>query len=202
RSGDDYMIEDMESTNGTFVNRQRVTRHALEDGDVILVGKHTLVFDRKGGETVVVDDATPFMPKMGNTVFLDSELHKALLSNLNSGAPDGDPAGILTTAKLPTSASAAKVGVLRVMNGGGDHREYYLEAQTSLIGKDETSLVRLKGWFKPAVAVAITRNGQGYVATRLGGRTFVNGQPLARRHGLTDGDILRISGLTLEFRLR
>jgi pSer/pThr/pTyr-binding forkhead associated (FHA) protein len=38
------------------------------------------------------------------------------------------------------------------------------------------------------------------VATRLGGRTLINSEPLSGRHDLKDGDILRVSGLTLEFR--
>ena len=35
-------IEDLESTNGTFVNGKRVQKHILNPGDVISVGTHTL----------------------------------------------------------------------------------------------------------------------------------------------------------------
>ena len=77
-----------------------------------------------------------------------------------------------------------------------------MEARTSLIGRADTSAVRLKGWFKPRVAVAITRNGHGYIATQLAGNTLINSQPLAGRYDLKEGDILKVSGLTLEFRLK
>jgi len=97
--------------------------------------------------------------------------------------------------------AAGKAAVLRVLAGDADQSEYHLEAHTSLIGKADSSLVRLTGWFKPDVAVAITRNGQGYVATLLGGKTLINGQPLRGRQGLKDGDVLRVSGLALEFRV-
>ncbi|MFP5450562.1 MAG: FHA domain-containing protein, partial [Thermoleophilia bacterium] len=36
--GMDYYIVDMGSTNGTEVNGQVITRHALADGDVIVMG--------------------------------------------------------------------------------------------------------------------------------------------------------------------
>jgi hypothetical protein len=90
--------------------------------------------------------------------------------------------------------------VLRVLEGRADHQEYRLEANTSLIGSGDAALVRLRGWFKPRVALAIARDGEGYVATRLGGKTLVNSEPLTGRHTLKDRDILHVSGLTLEFR--
>ncbi len=39
-----YLVQDLESGNGTFVNGQQVTQAILSDRDQILVGKHTLVF--------------------------------------------------------------------------------------------------------------------------------------------------------------
>jgi hypothetical protein len=62
--------------------------------------------------------------------------------------------------------------------------------------------VRLEGWFKPNMAVAITRNSQGYVATSLGGRLLINNQPTRGRHELKDGDVLEVSGLTLAFSVK
>ena len=35
-------IEDLDSTNGTFVNGKKVQKHILNPGDVISVGTHTL----------------------------------------------------------------------------------------------------------------------------------------------------------------
>ena len=46
REGDEYYIEDHESTNGTLVNRLRIERQRLRDGDVIAIGKFRLRFDR------------------------------------------------------------------------------------------------------------------------------------------------------------
>jgi hypothetical protein len=52
------------------------------------------------------------------------------------------------------------------------------------------------------MAVAITSNRQGYVATLLGGSMLVKGQSVRGRHELKDGDVFEVSGLVLEFSLK
>jgi hypothetical protein len=44
RRDDHWMIEDLGSLNGTFVNRRRVDTASLEDGDEIQIGKYRLTF--------------------------------------------------------------------------------------------------------------------------------------------------------------
>ena len=44
---DGVTIEDAGSLNGTFVNRRRVERHELEDGDELQIGKYKLSFLEK-----------------------------------------------------------------------------------------------------------------------------------------------------------
>ena len=194
RDGDRFVVEDLESTNGTFVNEQRISRHTLKDGDIVGIGKHKLVFDQAAGPGSVDefgDDAKPAMANLRDTVFLDTQRHKAMIAKLK----DANGHGV-------ASAPAGRIAVLRVVAGRTDRAEYSLDAHTCLIGKGESSLVRLKGWFKPSVAVAITRNTQGYMATVLNGRTQINSERLVGRRPLNDGDVLRVSGLTLEFKLK
>ncbi len=40
-----FTLVDLGSTNGTFVNRELVTNRLLRDRDVLLIGKHELLFD-------------------------------------------------------------------------------------------------------------------------------------------------------------
>lgn len=40
-----FMLRDLESTNGTFVNDEKITMHNLKHNDSILIGKHKLIFD-------------------------------------------------------------------------------------------------------------------------------------------------------------
>ena len=190
RDGDACVVEDLQSTNGTFVNEKRVTRRTLQDRDVLLIGKHTLVFDQMARDEPALDDTNTPIADVDSTVFLDTMQHRALLAKL----------GIEHHAK--EAAARAKVGVLKVIRGNADRSEFNLEAQTSLIGKQQASLIRLKGWFKPKVAIAITRDGHSYVATLLHGNTQINHQ---RRHGrcpLSDGDVLEVGGLVLEFNFK
>ena len=44
RVGDQYMLEDLNSVNGTIVNNQRITSVVLNEGDLIEIGKFLLVF--------------------------------------------------------------------------------------------------------------------------------------------------------------
>jgi pSer/pThr/pTyr-binding forkhead associated (FHA) protein len=38
------VIEDLNSTNGIYVKSKRVRRHYLNDGDVVVIGKHELIY--------------------------------------------------------------------------------------------------------------------------------------------------------------
>ena len=214
RDGDHFAVEDLQSTNGTFVNGMRVSRHILQHGDVVQVGTHELVLDQLvDAEPAPGDQAELSIPNEGETVFIDK---RKLLARLMQSETDARKCDALMArlrdvdthvgrsgdAPPDRTSMPAKVGVLRVLAGRADQAEYNLEGQTSLIGKGRSSLVRLRGWFKPPVAVAITRNRQGYVATLLGGTVLINSQRVSGRHELKDGDTLDVSGLLLGFSYR
>ena len=42
--GDQWHIDDCGSLNGTYVNRERIESHRLEDGDELQIGKYKLTF--------------------------------------------------------------------------------------------------------------------------------------------------------------
>jgi pSer/pThr/pTyr-binding forkhead associated (FHA) protein len=44
RSGEDFTVSDAGSLNGTYVNRDRIDRVQLKDGDEVQIGKYRLVF--------------------------------------------------------------------------------------------------------------------------------------------------------------
>jgi len=213
RDGGQFVVEDLQSTNGTSVNGNRVSRQVLHHGDVVQVGKHELVLDQLvDGDAAAPDQAELSTPNQGETVFVDKRKLLARLMHSETDARKYDALvarlmDVETHASRSSHATAepasgpAKVGVLRVLAGRADQTEYHLQAHTSLIGRGKSSLVRLRGWFKPKVAVAITRNRHGYVATLFGGNVLINSQSVNGRHELKDGDLLAVSGLILEFRL-
>jgi pSer/pThr/pTyr-binding forkhead associated (FHA) protein len=44
RQGDSFTVSDVGSLNGTYVNRDRIDRVQLNDGDEVQIGKFRLVF--------------------------------------------------------------------------------------------------------------------------------------------------------------
>jgi hypothetical protein len=203
-------VEDLQSTNGTFVNGVRVSRKILKHGDVLQVGQHRLVLDQMAeSDAQQTEDAGPSTPTNGETVFIDK---RTLVEKLMQSETDARKYEALlarlkdveTHARGDNRADApaqAQNAALRVVSGRADQTVYPLHAQTSLIGKGHSSTVRLRGWFKPRLALAISRNRQGYVATWLGGVVLVDNKPLNGRHELKDGDMLDVCGLLLEFTL-
>ena len=208
--GGQYIVEDLKSLNGTFVNEQRITRHTLQHGDAVLVGKHTLLFDATAEKAAPATQpaSAPAAPvqDLGGTVFLDTKAHKEMLSKM---AAEAESKAEALTARMPAAQTAgraaaapAQLGVLTVLSGSTDQPQYVLEGQTALIGKSKTALVRLKGWFKPDVAAAITRKRNSYVVTPLAGKTRVNRQPLTGPYELQEGDVVEVSGVSLQFTLQ
>ncbi len=48
KRGDTYIVQDMNSANGTYVNGQKVGEHYLKDADEVLIGKFLIKFDATG----------------------------------------------------------------------------------------------------------------------------------------------------------
>jgi pSer/pThr/pTyr-binding forkhead associated (FHA) protein len=55
---DSCLIEDLNSTNGIYVQSKRVRRHNLNDGDVVQVGQHEIMY---------LDERAPRMRGLGDT---------------------------------------------------------------------------------------------------------------------------------------
>jgi len=211
-AGGQVIVEDLNSRNGTFVNNQAVTKHPLQEGDVIRIGKHTLTYYGVGKGEALPDTApaaaAPGAPvqDLGGTVFLDTKSQKELLAKAKAAAQAqaaaaAEPGAPAAPAAVPRAVAAAptKAGVLTVVSGKTNQKQYTLETQTTLVGKSDTSLIRLKGWFKPQVAAAITRKGSAYLVTPLAGKSQINGQPLRQGYELKPGDVLNICGVTFQF---
>jgi pSer/pThr/pTyr-binding forkhead associated (FHA) protein len=200
KEGNHYVLEDLKSTNGTFVNDKPVARHTLLEGDIIVVGKHNLVFTLKGGEQT--EDHKPDdgqLAEIGGTMFLDTEKQKSLLSGLDRGRPSQVYDAVVPKTAIPTAQG--RIGTIKVVAGNTGQSEYVLAAVTTMIGKADTAQIRLKGWFKPQVAAAIARKGEGFTITPMGGKVTVNGEKVSGRRELISGDMIEVGGLTLEFTL-
>ena len=200
REGNHYVLEDLKSTNGTFVNDKPIARHTLLEGDSILVGKHTVVFTQQGGEEQVEQPKEEqLVPEIGGTRMLDTQKQKDLLGNLDRGRPS--PVRVPISPKTAIPTAQGRIGTIKVVGGNTGQSEYVLSAVTTMIGKSDAAQIRLKGWFKPKVAAAIARKGEGFTITPSGGNLKVNGEKVTSRRELASGDLIEVSGVTLEFTL-
>jgi len=76
-----FILTDLQSTNGTFVNDQLISSHTLGHNDKITIGKHELVFDDSILEQKIDvandDDLTD-----DKTRILDTAEYRELINNL------------------------------------------------------------------------------------------------------------------------
>ncbi|HEX9626397.1 MAG TPA: FHA domain-containing protein [Acidiferrobacterales bacterium] len=59
--GEDSFIQDLNSTNGTFVNNVKITKHHLKDGDTVVIGKHALVYNNENAARAPADNLAKTM---------------------------------------------------------------------------------------------------------------------------------------------
>ena len=193
---DHYVVEDMSSLNGTFVNNQRIRRTSLKEGDEIMIGKHSLVYQEEGGVSpaaAVVDKTQQIQSAPDATVILDTKKRREFLAKATSIATEGS-----------SPEGKEKVGCLTVLDGKTDQREYILTSKLSVIGKSEMALVKLKGWFAPKVAAIINRREGKYdiAPSEKAGATKVNSEVLSAPRELKEGDTVQIGRVKMQFYFR
>ena len=185
--GDTYFVEDLGSTNGTFVNEKKVMKCGLHDQDVVGLAKHALVFvdEREKAAAAGTDDSD-------KTMVLNPQKQEAL-------------------AKAASAANAAakdeKAGWIRVLQGIVGPNEYELKGMSTYIGKSDRVQIPIKdaGFFSraPEVAASIHRKTEGYVLKAVKeGFPVVNKQAVVDSVVLKDGDIIECGGTTLQFFLK
>jgi len=183
--GDTYYVEDLESTNGTFVNEKRIVKSGLHDQDVIGVAKHALVFidDRAKPEEAGGADKTMVM-----TAEKQEAMAKAVVA---ANAP----------------AKVEQAGWLRVLKGVVALPEYELKGTSTYIGKSDRVQIPIAdgGFFNrsPEVAASIHRKAEGFVMMAVKeGFPVVNGKSLSGSTVLKDGDIIECGGTSFQFFLK
>jgi pSer/pThr/pTyr-binding forkhead associated (FHA) protein len=191
------VIEDLNSLNGTFVNNQRVQRVTLKQSDQILIGKHHLVVDMGGTvEAPAIPERKVSAPKVEETMVLDTKKRKELMAQAMGGAGMGQE----KTQQLSQAQQARqRFASLVVIAGNTDQREYSLSGKLTVIGKEEGSTIKLRGWFKPRVAAQITKRDDGYYIGPAGKTPTVNGHPVAHPTKLNEGDLIEVAGVKMNF---
>ena len=76
KQGRSCVIEDLNSTNGTFVNERKITRKVLKENDIITIGKHSLVVMPEKGRAKAT---SPVITDIDRTWKLDTEQHRKMM---------------------------------------------------------------------------------------------------------------------------
>jgi len=150
--------------NGSFVNEKLISTHWLKHGDIITVGKHSIVFAFKDGEARP-DVANP-EEDMDQTMVMDTNSYKSMLAKSPTSATSPDIAK--TKAKEP-------IGVLSYVAGG--QGEVEISKKLFKIGKASTNDIVVSGFLVGQVAATISKRPDGYFFTYAGGtsKPKVNG---------------------------
>ena len=186
----DSFLEDLNSTNGTYVNGKLIKKHALQHGDVITAGHHQLRF---------VEEDTQQDEFEKTLVIQPSSRPVERLRTVASSEITGKHRAVDSAAAAPRVAPAAPVAVparkarLQVLSGAFAGRELELVKTLTTLGR-------------PGVQVAaITRRSDGFYivhvdSTPESGFPLVNGiatGPQARK--LSDNDVIQLAGVKLGF---
>jgi len=174
---DDSFLEDLGSTNGTYVNGKLVKKHALKDGDVIAIGKHELKYINENAS----DDDDEFEKTMIIKPGSASAAVAAAQAAQDAGAaPAPTPQG----GASPAASGGMPLGRLTVLNGPIAGKELELTKALITLGKP-------------------SRRPQGYFLTHIessGGFPVVNGAEVgAKAYQLKDGDLIELASIKMEF---
>ena len=181
---DDSFLEDLGSTNGTYVNGKLVKKHALKDGDVVAIGKHELKY--------VNENASDDEDEFEKTMIIKPGSASAAVAAAQAAENAGAAAEPTPQAGAPAASSGGMpLGRLTVLNGPIAGKELELTKALITLGKPGTQ-----------VAV-ISRRPQGYFLTHIessGGFPVVNGAEIgAKAYQLKDGDMIELAGIKMEF---
>ena len=174
--GADVFIEDLNSTNGTYINGKAVKKQLLTHNDTVEIGKYKIKY--------LVEDGTDYEKTMIMKPGAMSGAHHAPSSAGYSPTVGFGASGF---GALGSSIAPASI---RVLNGAAAGREVNLTKVVTTVGK-------------PGVQVAsITKRPGGYVYAHVEGamRPTVNGHPLTGETvQLKNGDVIELAGTQMQF---
>jgi pSer/pThr/pTyr-binding forkhead associated (FHA) protein len=182
----DSFLEDLNSTNGTYVNGKLIKKHALQHGDVITVGHHQLRFVDNQAADNEPDEFEKTMVIQPSAAMEDRI--RAVKAEKEPARPNGThaPAGAAAATALPKAK-------LQVLSGSFAGRELELIKALTTLGR-------------PGIQVAaITRRADGYYLVHVDGGSdesfpLVNGSPIgAQARRLSDNDVITLAGVKMGF---
>ena len=179
--GADVFIEDLNSTNGTYINGKAIKKQLLQHNDTVEIGKYKIKY--------LVDEGHDYEKTM---IMRPGAMAGAMPGAGNGGDVQRPHSGFGALQATP-SLPAAQPALIKVLNGAAAGREVTLTKVVTTVGK-------------PGVQVAsITKRPSGYAFAHVEGnsRPMVNGIPLTGDSiPLRNGDVIELAGTQMQFIFR
>jgi pSer/pThr/pTyr-binding forkhead associated (FHA) protein len=186
----DSFLEDLNSTNGTYVNGKLIKKHALQHSDLITVGHHQLRFAEDDEQQDEFEKTLVIQPSARpiDMVRRAEEKVERAAAKVVKESPEA-----AERRPPPEGQVAVKRARLQVLSGQFAGRELELVKALTTLGR-------------PGVQVAaITRRAEGFFIVHVesaGGSDYplVNGTsigPQARK--LNDNDVIQLAGVKMGF---
>ena len=180
--GEDSFVQDMNSTNGTFVNNKRIAKHHLENNDVITIGNHSL--------TYINEKAVKSGADFAKTVIINPHKQEEMLAQAGKEAA----ASAKAPSPSPSPVSDTRLGSLFILSGANNGKRIDLTSAVTNLGRAGKR------------AGVISRSGHGrYVllpgdnneAPRLNGvKVSASGEELK------NGDVIEAADSRMQFYLK
>jgi pSer/pThr/pTyr-binding forkhead associated (FHA) protein len=175
---EDSFLEDLGSTNGTYVNGKLVKKYALGHGDNITLGKHQIIYQSGSGGGAKEKFEQPMITRQGEAGISEEA---AIAFEAASSTP-------------PPMAN--KEACLKLLSGANAGKELVLTKALTTIGQPGVQVA------------AITRRPQGFFLIHVDGGPNnavpkVAGTPIgSSAYELKSHAIIEIAGVKMEFYLR
>ncbi|MCM2252094.1 MAG: FHA domain-containing protein [Ramlibacter sp.] len=171
-AGSEVYLEDLNSTNGTYVNGKAVKKQLLQNSDTVEIGKYKIKY---------INEAT------------GPAFEKTMIMKAGSIVPPAPARPVPDPAPGPGAAqpeTAQAKAAIKVLSGAAAGREVALLKVVTTIGKPGVAVA------------AITRRPHGFVVAHVDGAnkptlngTTISAEPVTLKHG----DLLELAGTQMQF---
>jgi predicted component of type VI protein secretion system len=190
--GEDFILKDLDSTNGTKLNGKKITSAELRHGDHINLFKHTLNFVLVSSEQMINKENTvPAHSENSvdpdSTIMLDANHIKNMVSDYKPEKKAGDNRGSSNQPLLEIT-SADGVNTIPLSN------------KAILIGKTDNSDINTGGWFfTPKISAVIKKDMSGMYTINPETTIKLNDKKIKNKHILKNGDQILVKNTLIIF---
>jgi len=183
--GGDCFLEDLESTNGTYVNGDRITKHVLKHCDKIAIGKHEFLYQNEAAAAEDQDEEDfektmilkPYAAGMGGESMTPQPEKSEMPTEPEISESEDKPAGV----------NAA----LQLLSGANVGKRLTLSKPLTRLGKPGAQVVAIQ--MRPKGCYVFNIPGSGKAPS-------LNGKDLgAKAVMLKDGDLLEVGNVRMKY---